>query len=87
MKAVGWLAEMVIAVSLFLDGMYRLVIPVPAPPVSVPWLAGLSSMAQWVMWATGSVEIVVGMGFLFPALLGLTDWSDQVHARHHGAHP
>ena len=87
MKTVVRVMEGVIAVGLFADGVNRLVEPVPMAPASVPWLAGLTELAQWLMIALGSLEVVTGAAVLLPVLIALSDLSLTVHSTHHGAHP
>ncbi len=77
--------EMAVAVVLFLDGFTRLVVPVPGAPAGLPWLAGLTWMAQCIMFAVGGVEITAGLALLFPVLLDVTDRWGELHPPQHGA--
>jgi hypothetical protein len=84
MKAVTWVVELMLSGVLLADGFNRLINPIEAAPSSVPWLAGMVSMAQWIMYTFGGVEILGGFALLFPALLSMTDWADSWHLPHHG---
>jgi hypothetical protein len=84
MKALAWVVELMFSGALLADGFNRLLVPVPTAPTSVPWLAGMSEMAQWILYAVGGMEVFGGFALLFPALLSMTDWADTWHVPHHG---
>lgn len=87
MRIAVLLSEMLMAAFLFFDGINRLVVPVQAAPVSVPWLAGFVYLAQGVMYALGGLELLGCAGLLLFSVRDLTEMAPTMHPPHHGAHP
>jgi len=87
MRVMTLVGEMLIAGYLFLDGMNRILVPIPAAPASVPWLAGFSYVAQWIMYVVGGLEFTACLAILLYTMEDLSELSVTMHPPHHGAHP